>query len=375
MYIYQLPNWPDFFWDQERISPLLVHLRHQQGRLIGKMESLGFSLREEAVLQVLTQDVLKSSEIEGEVLDKTLVRSSIARHLGMDIGGLKTTDRDVEGIVEMMLDATQRFDQPLTKARLFGWHETLFPEGRSGLAQIRVSAWRNDHHGPMQVISGRIGKENVHYQAPPADQLDQEIALFLNWLNGETSIDPVLRAGIAHLWFVTIHPFDDGNGRIARAIGDLMLARSEQSTQRYYSLSAQIQQERKDYYAILEQTQKGKLDITPWMDWFLGCLTRAINNTKNILEFVLRKAHFWESFTQVPLNDRQRKIINRLLDGFEGKLTSSKWAKITKCSQDTAHRDILALLNCGMLIKNPEGGRSTSYSLKEPIDKPIKPTS
>jgi Fic family protein len=368
MYIYQLPDWPNFSWDQERLSPLLIHWRHQQGRLIGKMESLGFTLREEAILQTLTQDVVKSSEIEGETLDKALVRSSVARHLGIDIGGLKTIDRNVEGIVEMMLDATQRFDQPLTKARLFNWHATLFPGGRSGLAQIRVGTWRNDHYGPMQVVSGRIGREHIHYQAPPAGCLDQEMSRFLNWFNKETDVDPVLMAGIAHFWFATIHPFDDGNGRIARAIGDLMLARSEQSTQRFYSLSAQIQQERKDYYAILEQTQKGGLDITPWMEWFLRCLARAIDNTKNTLESVLRKAHFWETFAQIPLNDRQRKIITRLLDGFEGKLTSSKWAKMTKCSQDTAYRDILGLLNCGMLIKNSERGRSTSYSLPETID-------
>jgi Fic family protein len=329
------------------------------------MEALGFDLQQEAVLETLTTDVLKSSEIEGEKLDAEQVRSSIARRLGMDIGALKPADRDVEGVVEMMLDATRHYDQPLTSERLFAWHASLFPTGRSGMTKIGAGAWRDDSTGPMQVVSGAIGKEHVHFEAPKADRLDQEMRGFLHWFETDSGIDPVLKAGMAHLWFVTIHPFDDGNGRIARAIADLALARSENSPQRFYSVSAQIRQERKAYYDILEETQKGTMDITPWMDWFLGCLGRAIGGAQFTLSAVLAKARFWERVQGVALNNRQRLVLNRLLDGFEGKLTTSKYAKLARCSQDTALRDILPLVERGILVRNPEGGRSTSYALAQ----------
>ncbi len=327
MYIHEREDWPRFHWDQEGLANQLAAVRHRQGRLIGRMEGLGFRLREEAVLSTLTQDVLKSSEIEGEILDIEQVRSSLARRLGLDIGALTPADRHVEGVVELMLDATQKYEEPLTEERLFGWHAALFPTGRSGMQKIRVGEWRDDHSGPMQVVSGPIGKERVHYQAPAANQLPSEMSQFLEWFNGTASIDPVLKAAEAHLWFVTIHPFDDGNGRIARAIADLALARSEQSPKRFYSMSAQIRLERGDYYDILEQTQKGSLDITAWMRWFLGCLDRAFDGAEATLAGVLRKARFWESHSGESFNERQQKIVNRLLDGFEGKLTSSKWAK------------------------------------------------
>jgi Fic family protein len=362
MYIYDSKDWPHFKWNQDNVLDILVPLRHQQGLLIGKMGALGFNLRKEAVLHSITQDVIKSSEIEGEILDKSQVRSSIARRLGIEIGGLENIDRNVEGVVEMMLDATQNFHEPLSKERLFSWHSSLFPTGRSGLSKIIVGEWRKS---PMQVVSGYIGKERVHFEAPSPERLENEMAAFLSWFNREAAIDPVLKAGIAHLWLVTIHPFDDGNGRIARAIADLMLARSEMSSQRFYSLSAQIQKERKSYYTILEQTQKGSMEITPWIKWFLMCLEKAILGANNNLFIVLQKGQFWESVADIPLNSRQKKIINLMLDGFEGKLTSSKWAKISKCSQDTAYRDILYLLKLGILIKNSEGGRSTSYSLSQ----------
>ncbi|MBS0629789.1 MAG: Fic family protein [Verrucomicrobia bacterium] len=360
-YIYQRPGWPNFLWDKEKIAHLLIELRHLQGLLIGGMGSIGFYKRDEAILDALTQDVLKSSEIEGEILDQSQVRSSVARHLGMDIGALPKTDRHIDGVVEMILDATQKFDQPLTKQRLFHWHSSLFPTGKSGYSKIKVGAWRA---GPVDVISGFMGKETVHFEAPPAQQVDHEMELFLKWFNGSNSLDQVLKAAIAHLWFVTIHPFEDGNGRIARAIGDLMLARSENSSQRFYSLSAQIQKERKDYYRILEKTQKDGPDITPWLEWLFNCLKRAIETANATLSAVVYKAHFWERIDKIAINDRQRKMIARLLDDFDGKLTSSKWAKMTKCSQDTAHRDILDLIEKGILQKNSEGGRSTSYSLK-----------
>ncbi len=360
MYIHELPAWPHFSWDSERITASLIRLRHLQGRLIGGMESIGFHIREETVLQTLTQDVVKSSEIEGEILDESLVRSSVARHLGMENAALSPIDRSVEGIVEMMLDATQKFDQPLTKERLLHWHTALFSAGRSGFTKINTGAWRTS---PVQVISGLIGKEVVHFDGPSAARVDQEMHLFLHWLNQKTTLDLVLQSAIAHLWFVTIHPFDDGNGRIGRAIADLLLARSEKSPHRFYSLSAQIQAERKDYYAILEKTQKGTLDITPWIDWFFGCLERAIEKALSVLDTIKQKALFWETLAEVPINERQKKVINRLLDGFDSKLTSSKWAKIAKCSQDTATRDILDLVERNILVKNPEGGRSTSYSL------------
>jgi Fic family protein len=336
----------------------------RQGRLIGHMEALGFDLQQEAELQTLTTEVLKSSEIEGEKLNAEQVRSSIARRLGIDIGALKPADRNIEGVVEMMLDATRNYEKPLTSERLFGWHAALFPTGRSGMRKIRTGAWRDDADGPMQVVSGAVGHEHVHYEAPKAGLVDEEMSSFLDWFEGDKKIDPVLRAGLAHLWFVTIHPFEDGNGRIARAIADMALARSEDSPQRFYSMSAQIQKEHKDYYDILERTQKATMDVTPWMEWFLGCLGRALDGAQETLIAVLGKARFWDRIKDVTLNDRQRMVINRLLDGFEGKLTTSKYATLAKCSQDTAYRDILDLIEHRVLVQNPEGGRSTSYSLR-----------
>ncbi len=327
------------------------------------MEALGFDLREEAVLETLTADVLKSSEIEGAFLDREQVRSSLARRLGLDIGALTPADRDVEGVVEMMLDAVQNYDKPLSDERLFAWHAALFPTGRSGMTRIRVGAWRDDGSGPMQIVSGPVGRERVHFEAPTAERLDHEMNDFLKWFNDTMDMDPVLKAGLAHLWFVTIHPFDDGNGRIARAISDMSLARSEQSSQRFYSMSAQIRQERNAYYDILEKTQKGDLDVTPWLTWFLSCLDRALDGAETVLSNVLKKARFWRTHADASFNNRQRKVLNRLLEGFEGKMTSSKWAKVAKCSQDTALRDINDLLDCGILAKDAAGGRSTSYSL------------
>jgi Fic family protein len=366
MYIHELNDWPRVSWDTDRLADLLAAVRHRQGRFIGRMESLGFGLRQEAVLRTLTADVLKSSEIEGERLEADQVRSSIARRLGMDIGALEPTDRRVDGVVEMMLDATGHYDRPLTAERLCSWHAALFPTGRSGLTKIKVGAWRDDGAGPMQVVSGPIGKERVHFVAPAAARLDGEMAAFLDWVNRPPNIDEVLRAALSHLWFVTIHPFDDGNGRIARAIADMALARSERSSQRFYSMSAQIRQEREAYYDILEQTQKDGLEITPWMEWFLGCLGRAIDGADAILGTVLVKARFWESIRGVSLNDRQTLVLNRLLDGFEGKLTTSKYAKLTKSSPDTALRDIVSLVERDILIRGPSGGRSTSYELAKP---------
>ncbi len=363
MHIHELQHWPRFDWSREGLAEALADVRHRQGRLIGHMEALGFRLRQEAVLETITADVLKSSEIEGEKLDAEQVRSSIARRLGIDIGALKPADRNVEGIVEMTLDATRHYDHPLTTERLFSWHASLFPTGRSGMTKIRAGAWRDDSTGPMEVVSGPVGKEHVHFVAPAAARLDGEVQAFLDWFNTAPDIDPVLKAGLAHLWFVTIHPFYDGNGRIARAITDMALARSENSPQRFYSMSAQIRQERAAYYDILEQTQKGTMNVTPWMEWFLGCLGRAIDGAQTTLSAVLAKARFWESIAGVAINERQRLVLNRLLDGFEGKLTTSKYAKLATCSQDTALRDILPLVERGILVRNPEGGRSTSYAL------------
>lgn len=364
-YIHLLTDWSKFRWDQDALAEQLAAVRFRQGELIGRMKALGFDLRSEAVLHTLTEDVLKSSEIEGEILDRNQVRSSIARRLGMDIGGLTPAERDVEGVVEMMLDATQKYAEPLTGERLFGWHAALFPTGRSGMRKITVGAWRTGETGPMQVVSGAIGKERVHYEAPIAARLESEMNSFLAWFEGKADIDPVIKAAMAHLWFVTIHPFDDGNGRIGRAIADMQLARCEQSPQRFYSMSAQIRKERKAYYDILESTQKCDLDITPWLQWFLACLDRAFDGAEEILATVLNKARFWEKFAGQSFNDRQRDMINRLLDDFEGKLTSSKWALIEKCSPDTALRDITELIDCGVLRKDEGGGRSTSYSLAE----------
>jgi Fic family protein len=365
-FIHTQEDWPQFRWNRESLAEQLAAVRHEQGRLIGRMEALGFKLRQEAVLQTLTEDVLKSSEIEGEKLDEEQVRSSIARRLGMDAGGLIAADRNVEGVVEMILDATRQYEQPLTAERLFGWHASLFPMGRNGTRRIRVGAWRDNSIGAMQVVSGAVGRESVHFEAPAAERLDAEMPDFLDWFNGNAEADWVVKAGLAHLWFVTIHPFEDGNGRIARAIADLALARSERSSQRFYSMSAQIRRERAAYYDILERAQKATLDVTPWMDWFLACLGRAIDGAQATLGNVLSKARFWEVVGESPLNTRQRLVLNRLLDGFEGKLTTLKWAKLAKCSHDTALRDILPLVERGILVRNLEGGRSTSYSLARP---------
>ncbi len=367
MLIHELKNWPRVHWNRERLAEPLAAVRHQQGRLIGHMGALGFNLRQEAVLQTLTEDVLKSSEIEGEKLEPAQVRSSIARRLGMDIGALKPADRNVEGVVEMMLDATRHYDKPLTDERLFAWHASLFPTGRSGMTKIKAGAWRDDTTGPMEVVSGPIGKEKVHFQAPEAKRLAADMWTFLDWFNAGAGIDQVLKAAQAHVWFVTIHPFDDGNGRIARAIADMALARSENSPQRFYSMSAQIREERAAYYNILEQTQKGTLDITPWMEWFLGCLGRAIESAQTMLGTVLAKARFWKRIADFPINERQRVVLNRLLNGFEGQFTTTKYAALAKCSQDTALRDILPLVERGILVRNPEGGRSTSYALNKSL--------
>ncbi|QGZ37078.1 Fic family protein [Stappia indica] len=372
-YIHQLGDWPKVRFDHAAVSGPLAAVRHRQGRLAGRMDALGFETRAEAVLETLTADVVKSSEIEGEILERSQVRSSIARRLGMDIGGLPPVDRNVEGVVEMTLDAVGAFEAPLTAERLFAWHAALFPTGRSGMLRIAVGRWRDEAAGPMQVVSGPFGREKVHFEAPPADRIAAEMTIFLDWFESPDPLDPVLRAALAHLWFVTIHPFEDGNGRIARAIGDMALARSEGSGQRFYSLSSQIRQDRKGYYEILECTQKGDLDITPWLLWFLACLDRALDDSARILEDVLRKAAFWQGLAGEPLGERQRKVLNRLLDGFDGKLTSSKWAKLTKTSPDTALRDINDLVARGILVRDPGGGRSTSYSLVLPDALPGRP--
>lgn len=364
-YIYQHNNWPHFTWNNDDLFFTLGKVRNMQGKLIGKMEALGFDLRNEAVLETMTLDVLKSTEIEGEMLNPDQVRSSIARRLGIDISGLLASDRNVDGIVDLMLDATQHYKENLTPDRLFDWHSALFPTGRSGINKITVGNWRKDATGPMQVVSGAMGKEKVHFIAPDASKLDNEMAAFIDWFNKEEKLDPVIKAGVAHLWFVTIHPFDDGNGRVARALADMLLARSDGSSQRFYSMSAQIRLERKGYYDILEQTQKGTLDITDWLKWFLNCLLNALNSTDTILAKVLYKAQFWNNYATITLNERQKLLLNKLLDGFNGKLTSSKWAKIAKCSADTALRDIQDLINKGILRKEPSGGRSTNYELND----------
>lgn len=364
-YIHENENWTDFTFDNKKVMIKLGEVRNQQGRLLGKMESLGFDLQNEAVLNTLTLDVIKSSEIEGEFLDIGQVRSSIAKRLGLDIAGAVESERHVDGIVEMMLDATQRYNMLLTKDRLFSWHAALFPTGWSNLYKITVANWRKDNTGPMQVVSGPMGKEKVHYQAPSSERIEAEMNAFLNWFETEHEIDLVLKAAIAHLWFVTIHPFDDGNGRITRAITDMILARSDKSIRRFYSMSAQIRIERKQYYEKLEKTQKGNSDITEWVLWFLQCLLNAICSSEEILSKIFHKAEFWNLNAKTILNDRQQKIINRLLDGFDGKLTTSKWAKINKCSQDTALRDIQDLIKKDVLQKEASGGRSTNYELKK----------
>ena len=363
MYLYDNQNWPVFEWNSEKLLPLLSYVRNKQGKLIGKMGSLGFELQNEANLEILTIEIVKSTEIEGEILDREQVRSSIARRLGLDISGLVYSERNVDGMVDLMLDATKNYNKELTKERLFSWHASLFPAGQSGMYKIITGNWRDDSTGPMQVVSGPMGRRKIHFQAPPAGMLAAETARFLAWANTEAGEPALVRAGLAHLWFVTLHPFDDGNGRIARAVGDLFLARADGSAQRFYSLSAQIQRERRDYYDVLERTQKGSLDVTGWLAWFLGTLGRAIASAQITLDAVLLKARFWQRWAGTPLNERQAKLLNRLLDGFDGKLTSSKWAAIAKCSPDTALRDITQLLELGVLKKSPGGGRSTGYEL------------
>ena len=363
IYIHEQPDWPRLHWRPEGLVDELAAVRHRQGRLIGRMEALGFDLGRKATLDTLTQDVVKTSEIEGELLDAEQVRSSVARRLGMDIGGLSRADRNIEGIVELMLDTAGNYAHPLTADRLFGWQSALFPTGRSGLRRIKVGDWRDDSDGPMQVVSGPIGRERVHFEAPSAEKVTREMQAFLDWFNAPSDVDEVLKAGLAHLWFVTIHPFDDGNGRIARAIADMALARSEGSPHRFYSMSSQIQQDRAGYYRILERTQKGTTDVSEWMIWFVDCLGQAIESAETVVVGAVEKSRFWERIANVPVNGRQRLVINLLLDDFHGPLTTSRWARVAKCSQDTALRDITDLVERGVLARNPGGGRSASYRL------------
>lgn len=365
LYIWQSSAWPQWRYDLAALARPLAEVSRAQGLLLGRLADVGGATRDQASLLALTDDVVKTSEIEGEHLNVASVRSSIARRLGVDIGALAPVDRHVEGVVEMVLDATANCWQPVTDERLFGWHAALFPTGYSGMARINVAAWRDDESGPMQVISGPMGRQKVHFEAPPADRLPSEMARFIDWLNAESDVPPLLKSGLGHLWFVTLHPFDDGNGRIARAVGDLLLARADGSPQRFYSLSAQIQRDRKGYYEILERTQKGDMDVTGWLVWFLDSLRCALDQAHQTLDSVLTKARFWQRWAATPLNERQAKVLNRLLDGFDGKLTSSKWAAIGKCSADTALRDINDLLARGVLRKIAGGGRSTGYELND----------
>lgn len=370
-YIHERPAWPEFTWDSEALAAPLAAARHRQGRHLGKMEALGFDLRTEASLAALTEEVVKSSAIEGEQLNPEEVRSSIARKLGLDVEGLPEPSRNVEGVVEMMLDATREFDKPLTAERLFGWHAVLFPTGRSGMRRITVGAWRQDQHGPMQVVSGPVGREKVHFQAPEAGRLEDEMEQFLNWFAVPPSIDPVLKAAVAHIWYVTIHPFDDGNGRIARAVADMALSQADNTKDRFYSMSSGIEAQRKEYYLQLESAQRGSLDITAWLAWFLQCFDQTIDDADSTLGSVLHKAKLWQRINPNPVNERQRKVINRMLDNFKGHLTTSKYATLAKCSNDTALRDIRELLERGIIVKNAGGGRSTSYRLAEPDHMPV----
>jgi Fic family protein len=365
-YIWEAPDWPHWRYDMARLAGPLADVSRAQGLLLGRLTDAGIALRDQASLAVLTEDVVKTSAIEGERLDVASVRSSIARRLGVDIGALAPTDRHVEGVVDMVLDATLQYAAALTKERMFGWHAALFPTGFSGMSRISIAAWRDDEHGPMQVVSGAIGRQKVHFEAPPAHRLDEEMDRFLAWVNADSAEPLLLKSGLAHLWFVTLHPFDDGNGRIARAVGDLLLARADRSPQRFYSLSAQIQRERKEYYAILERTQKGTLDVTGWLMWFLAAVQRAIETAQHTLDAVFVKARFWQRRAGTALNERQMRLINRMLDGFDGKLTSGKWASIAKCSPDTALRDLNELVALGIVQRSSAGGRSTSYELSDP---------
>lgn len=362
-YIGQGPEWPNWRYDLAILAAPLAAASRAQGLLLGRLSDVGLDLRAQASLSTLTEDVVKTSEIEGERLNVESVRSSIARRLGVDIGALAPADRHAEGVVEMVLDATSNYEAPISRQRLFGWHAALFPTGYSGLAKITVGGWRDDAGGPMQVVSGPLHRRRVNFEAPPAARLEKETGRFLDWVNAESGEPPLVKAGLAHLWFVTLHPFDDGNGRIARAVGDLLLARADGTPQRFYSLSAQIQREREAYYDILERTQKGTLDVTAWLAWFLDALHRAVDQAHQTLDAVLAKVRFWQRFAGTPMNERQLKLLNRLLDGFEGKLTTSKWAMIAKCSPDTALRDINELLSHGVLRKTAAGGRSTNYEL------------
>ncbi len=362
MYIWEEQDWPHLTWDDGRLLEPLAAARLKQGRLLGRMARLGFDLKLEAQLEALTEDVIKSSEIEGEVLDRDSVRSSIARRLGV-AAAVVPADRLTEGVVEMMLDATENHEALLTPERLFGWQASLFPTGYSGMYKVKTGAWRDDAAGPMQVVSGPIGRQQVHYQAPPAPQLDGEVRTFLDWFNRRSEPEGLLRVGLAHLWFVTIHPFEDGNGRIARAIADQALAQSEGSGQRFYSVSAQIRKERSDYYRMLERSQKGALDVTDWLAWFLQCFSRALDGTEATCDKVLRKADFWQRYARENFGKRHKMVLNRLLDGFEGKLTTRKWAAIAKCSIPTAQRDINELIERGILRRNPGGSKNTSYDL------------
>jgi len=362
-YIHQISGWPQLNWKIDAFLPLLTEVRNKQGILTGKMDAIGFNLQNEAYLETLSQDVIKSSEIEGEILDTQQVRSSIARKLGIDIGGLVNSDREVEGIVEMMMDATQNYKSELNEERLYGWHSALFPTGRSGMHKIIVGNWRDDSIGPMQVVSGPMGKETIHFEAPAAKILKDEMQIFLDWGNSPNGNDPVINAAISHLWFITIHPFEDGNGRIARAITDMMLCRSENKTQRFYSMSSQIKEQKKEYYDILESTQKGTLDVTEWLAWFLECLSNAIDSSSTIVHKIMAKHKFWNEHKTITLNERQIKVIELLFGNFFGNLTTSKWAKINKCSQDTALRDIQDLIEKEILKKSKSGGRSTNYEL------------
>ena len=367
-YIWQTSEWPEWRYDLAVLAQPLADVSRAQGVLMGRLADVGMALRDQASLSALTDDVIKTSEIEGEQLNVESVRSSIARRLGVDIGALAPVDRHVEGVVDMVLDATSRSSALLTRDRLFGWHAALFPTGHLGLVRIKVGGWRDDATGPMQVVSGPSGRQRVHFEAPPADRLASETERFIDWANSASNEPPLIKAALAHLWFVTLHPFDDGNGRIARAIGDLFLARADGSPQRFYSLSAQIQRERQAYYDILERTQKRSLDVTEWLAWFVDTLHRAVDHSNRTLDTVLARTHLWQRWTapgSVPLNERQVKLLHRLLEGFEGKLTSSKWAAIAKCSPDTALRDITELLARGVLRKSDAGGRSTSYELDD----------
>ncbi len=366
MYIHELSDWPKFHWSTESLLEQVASVRLKQGKLIGRVQSLGFIEQKKAILETITADVVKTSEIEGELLDADQVRSSIAKRLGLDIGALKPPDRNVDGVVDMMMDVRDNYAEPLTCERLFRWHRDLFPHHNQGVVKMQVGVWRDDRESPMQVVSGPIGRERIHFQAPAANLLNDEIDAFLNWFERGAKTDPLIKAGLSHLWFITIHPFSDGNGRIARAIADLALARSEATEQRYYSMSAQIRLERNDYYNVLERTQKASMDVTTWLQWFLGCLERAVDGAQENLQTVLTKARYWQSWKTIAINERQRKILNRILDGeFEGKLNNSKWVKINNCSSDTALRDITDLVHHRILVKEPGGGRKTSYTLND----------